>query len=38
MEGAFLFYDITNERSFDNMLKWLKDIYECEMKIWQYIL
>ena len=29
MEGVFLFYDITNERSFDNMLKWLKDIYEC---------
>ena len=29
MEGVFLFYDITNERSFDNILKWLKDIYEC---------
>ena len=28
MEGVFLFYDITNEYSFDNMLKWLKDIYE----------
>ena len=29
MEGAFLFYDITNEYSFDNIIKWLKDIYEC---------
>ena len=29
MEGAFLFYDITNIHSFDNMVKWLKDIYEC---------
>ena len=29
MEGVFLFYDITNEHSFDNMVKWLKDIYEC---------
>ena len=29
MEGAFLFYDITNIQSFDNMVKWLKDIYEC---------
>lgn len=29
MEGVFLFYDITNEHSFDNMIKWLKDIYEC---------
>ena len=29
MEGAFLFYDVTNERSFDNIVKWLKDIYEC---------
>ena len=28
MEGVFLFYDITNERSFDNMIKWLKDIYK----------
>ena len=27
MEGVFLFYDITNEYSFDNMVKWLKDIY-----------
>ena len=29
MEGIFLFYDITNKQSFDNMIKWLKDIYEC---------
>ena len=28
MEGVFLFYDITNEHSFDNMIKWLKGIYE----------
>ena len=28
MEGVFLFYDITNVHSFDNMIKWLKDIYE----------
>ena len=27
MEGVFLFYDITNENSFDNIVKWLKDIY-----------
>ena len=28
IEGVFLFYDITNEQSFDNTIKWLKDIYE----------
>ena len=29
MEGIFLFYDITNQHSFDHIIKWLKDIYEC---------
>ena len=28
IEGVFLFYDITNEQSFDNIIKWLKDILE----------
>ena len=28
IEGVFLFYDVTNERSFDNTIKWLKDIME----------
>ena len=28
IEGVFLFYDITNEQSFDNIVKWLKDILE----------
>ena len=28
IEGVFLFYDVTNEQSFDNMSKWLKDIFE----------
>ena len=28
IEGVFLFYDVTNEHSFDNMSKWLKDIFE----------
>ena len=28
MDGVFLFYDITNEKSFNNIIKWLKDIYE----------
>ena len=28
MDGVFLFYDVTSEQSFNNILKWLKDIYE----------
>ena len=28
MDGVFLFYDITNEQSFNNIIKWLKNIYE----------
>ena len=28
IEGVFLFYDVTNEKSFDNIIKWLKDILE----------
>ena len=28
IEGVFLFYDVTNEKSFDNVIKWLKDILE----------
>ena len=27
MDGVFLFYDVTNEASFNNIIKWLKDIY-----------
>ena len=27
-EGVFLFYDITNEQSFDNIIKWLNGILE----------
>ena len=28
IEGVFLFYDVTNEKSFDNIIKWLKDVLE----------
>ena len=28
IEGVFLFYDVTNEKSFENIIKWLKDILE----------
>ena len=28
IEGVFLFYDVTNEKSFDNIIKWLKNIIE----------
>ena len=28
VDGVILLYDITNEKSFDNTIKWLKDLYE----------